>query len=219
MNALDVPPSSVPKQSSEDIYGGTPGATPQDPSAPPNDDNNESLPDGWSQAYTDDGRVYYQNDVTKQTQWEPPPKQEEANKMNLNDVALPYGWSKAVNDDGKIYYQNDVTKQTQWEIPTQPTPYGPGTTPDGDGDDDDDDGPLPRGWRKAYNDDGKVYYQNDILQSTQWDKPTENNNENNNNFETDAPAPAFAMGMGIGIGMESEVPGLHKMETQGNEGE
>mmetsp|Transcript_15060 Transcript_15060/g.23579 ORF Transcript_15060/g.23579 Transcript_15060/m.23579 type:complete len:207 (-) Transcript_15060:381-1001(-) len=30
------------------------------------------LPAGWSKAYTNDGKLYYKNDVTKSTQWEHP---------------------------------------------------------------------------------------------------------------------------------------------------
>ena len=31
--------------------------------------------------------------------------------------------------------------------------------------------PLPKGWRKAYTEDGKVYFVNDITQKTQWNHP------------------------------------------------
>eukprot|EP01084_Bolivina_argentea_P007465 14000_1 len=32
----------------------------------------DKLPNGWRAAYTQDGRKYYQNDITKVTQWNPP---------------------------------------------------------------------------------------------------------------------------------------------------
>ena len=35
----------------------------------------EALPDGWSAAYTPDGKVYYQNHITQHTQWDKPSKQ------------------------------------------------------------------------------------------------------------------------------------------------
>jgi len=36
--------------------------------------DDESLPDGWRAVLTDDGKVYYQNDVTHKTQWKKPEK-------------------------------------------------------------------------------------------------------------------------------------------------
>eukprot|EP01083_Nonionella_stella_P291479 991808_1 len=48
------------------------------PSAPKmssiNNEQYEQLPQGWSKAVTQAGKVYYQNDITKQTQWEKPTK-------------------------------------------------------------------------------------------------------------------------------------------------
>lgn len=43
--------------------------TPQTPQTPQTDDN---LPDGWRVAFTEDGKKYYQNDSTQQTQWTSP---------------------------------------------------------------------------------------------------------------------------------------------------
>eukprot|EP01084_Bolivina_argentea_P146546 256565_1 len=34
--------------------------------------NEEKLPEGWRKAYTKENRVYYQNEVTQETQWHPP---------------------------------------------------------------------------------------------------------------------------------------------------
>mmetsp|Transcript_1740 Transcript_1740/g.1458 ORF Transcript_1740/g.1458 Transcript_1740/m.1458 type:complete len:380 (+) Transcript_1740:62-1201(+) len=59
---------SAPKMSSVDI------------------NDNEKLPYGWSKAMTEDGKVYYQNNVTKQTQWEKPMMDNDDN--NDDDVEL-----------------------------------------------------------------------------------------------------------------------------------
>ncbi len=40
-----------------------------------NTDTNK-LPDGWSKRYTPEGKPYYQNNITKSTQWECPIKQQ-----------------------------------------------------------------------------------------------------------------------------------------------
>eukprot|EP00486_Rosalina_sp_Unknown_P009378 CAMPEP_0201586458 /NCGR_PEP_ID=MMETSP0190_2-20130828/133161_1 /ASSEMBLY_ACC=CAM_ASM_000263 /TAXON_ID=37353 /ORGANISM="Rosalina sp." /LENGTH=106 /DNA_ID=CAMNT_0048034539 /DNA_START=141 /DNA_END=458 /DNA_ORIENTATION=- len=34
--------------------------------------SDNGLPSGWRIAYTQDGRVYFQNDITKETQWSHP---------------------------------------------------------------------------------------------------------------------------------------------------
>eukprot|EP01083_Nonionella_stella_P196484 722940_1 len=105
----------------------------------------ESLPPGWRQLQHFDGKIYYQNDITKQTQWEKP---------KPIDESLPDGWRRVQGKDGKIYYQNDATKQSQWEKPKAV------------------EGSLPEGWRRVQGNDGKVYYQNDITQETQWTDPS-----------------------------------------------
>ena len=67
----------------------------------------EVLPDGWSKVLTSDGKPYYQNSITKKTQWIKP----------STDNLLPSGWTSVCTPDGKIYYQNYITKATQWERP------------------------------------------------------------------------------------------------------
>ena len=80
------------------------------------DENNGDLPDGWVKCVTSDGRTYYQNNTTKETQWErpvviistPPP---------TYSNELPPGWIELRTDDGKVYYQHNASKTTQWERP------------------------------------------------------------------------------------------------------
>eukprot|EP01083_Nonionella_stella_P061932 161183_1 len=107
-------------------------------------DHGSEFADGWATAYQD-GRVFYQNNITKQTQWDKP---------MISSDELPYGWKTAYTKDGKLYYQNDLTKETQWEKPIATI-----------------QNELPTGWRSVYSADGKVYYQNDITKQTQWTKP------------------------------------------------
>ena len=71
------------------------------------------LPSGWKKCMTNDGRVYYQNSVTKKTQWVRP-----VEEVKVNPGGLPSGWKECKTNDGKIYYQNYITKKTQWERPT-----------------------------------------------------------------------------------------------------
>jgi len=71
--------------------------------------NNNQLPSGWEELYTADGKVYYQNNITKQTQWERP--------IIPNSDQLPPNWVEVYTPDGKVYYQNNTTQTTQWERP------------------------------------------------------------------------------------------------------
>ena len=69
------------------------------------DYDNMALPEFWIKLWSyDDGKWYYQNEITKHTQWEHPIK---ANN----------GWRKCKTKDDKIYYQNEITKVTQWIKP------------------------------------------------------------------------------------------------------
>eukprot|EP01084_Bolivina_argentea_P266803 452687_1 len=67
-------------------------------------DINDQLPNGWRKGFTNDGRLYYINDITRETQWKRPD-------------ALPSGWDIRYTYDGRTYYQNNITKKTQWERP------------------------------------------------------------------------------------------------------
>jgi len=60
----------------------------------------ETLHPGWVALRDDDGRLYYYNQTTKQSQWDVYP-----------------GWVTLLDDEGKQYYYNQITKQSQWERP------------------------------------------------------------------------------------------------------
>ncbi|CAD7938444.1 unnamed protein product [Amoebophrya sp. A120] len=74
-----------------------PGGTP----AP----NDEVLPSGWARALSADGKPYYYNRVTMQTQWVKP-------VIVWKEYTVTEGASA-----GKKYYYNTETKKTQWECP------------------------------------------------------------------------------------------------------
>eukprot|EP01084_Bolivina_argentea_P136819 240972_1 len=79
------------------------------------------LPYGWRAVMSADSRIYYQNDITKETQWEKPlSTTEEQTNYNIQNE-LPYGWRAIMSADSRIYYQNDITKETQWEKPLSTT--------------------------------------------------------------------------------------------------
>eukprot|EP00941_MAST-03F_sp_MAST-3F-sp1_P003867 g3867.t1 len=77
----------------------------------------ENLPVGWRTAYTSDGRLYYVNDVTKQTSWDPP--------QSSTSDPLPPGWTEGRDAKGRIYYIDHVNQTTSW---VRPDPV-PSSTP------------------------------------------------------------------------------------------
>lgn len=73
----------------------------------------ETLPPNWKTA-TDPktGRVYYYNEITKETSWD----KEGISKLKSGD--LPPNW-KTVTDPktGSLYYYNEITNETTWDKP------------------------------------------------------------------------------------------------------
>eukprot|EP01083_Nonionella_stella_P256887 879898_1 len=98
----------------------------------------DALPSGWIQLHTKDNRIYYQNNVTKETQWTMPShsqvtvtSKEATSTTNvvmtavksttpdaIDSDVVPKDWAEMHTSDGRVYYQNNATKQTQWEKPS-----------------------------------------------------------------------------------------------------
>eukprot|EP00752_Nemacystus_decipiens_P003934 g3602.t1 len=90
-----------------------------------------ALPEGWMELKTPEGKVYYQNSISKTTQWArpAPPKADttatQLNTANHNSTrsapagggAVEAGWEKVMTGDGRPYYQNTLTKKTSWLPP------------------------------------------------------------------------------------------------------
>ena len=57
-----------------------------------------------------DGRIYYQNNKTKKTQWKKPEPLK----------PLPSGWRRGYTENGREYFLNDITQKTQWNFPSEP---------------------------------------------------------------------------------------------------
>ncbi|XP_011881424.1 PREDICTED: E3 ubiquitin-protein ligase Su(dx) isoform X2 [Vollenhovia emeryi] len=145
----------------------------------------EALPPGWEMRYDMYGRRYYVDHNTRSTSWERP-------------QPLPTGWEVRRDPRGRIYYVDHNTRSTTWQRPNterlQHFQHWQGERqyvvqqgnrrflyPQGSQavasplscmvDDDDALGPLPTGWEKRKQPEGRVYYVNHKNRTTQWEDP------------------------------------------------
>uniref|UniRef100_A0A8C6Q1C0 E3 ubiquitin-protein ligase n=1 Tax=Nothobranchius furzeri TaxID=105023 RepID=A0A8C6Q1C0_NOTFU len=131
----------------------------------------------WEQRVDQNGRLYYVDHVEKRTTWERP-------------EALPHGWERRVDQMGRVYFVDHITRTTTWQRPTMETVrnyeqwqhqrsqlqgamqqfnqrfiYGV-RLPEYD-----PMGPLPHGWEKRTDANGRVYFVHHPTRSTQWEDP------------------------------------------------
>ncbi|CAE7940598.1 ITCH, partial [Symbiodinium sp. KB8] len=93
------------------------------------------------------GDIYYVNDITGESRWDPP-EAEEATQL------LP-GWERVEDDDGDVFYVNAETGESQWDPPLagaeEAGEVGGGVDFGGEPEETTEDelGPLPDGWAKV----------------------------------------------------------------------
>uniref|UniRef100_A0A8C2UEP3 HECT-type E3 ubiquitin transferase n=1 Tax=Coturnix japonica TaxID=93934 RepID=A0A8C2UEP3_COTJA len=139
------------------------------------------LPPGWEQRVDQHGRVYYVDHVEKRTTWDRP-------------EPLPPSWERRVDNMGRIYYVDHFTRTTTWQRPTlesvrnfeqwqsqrnqlqgamqqfnQRFIYGDFSSTQNK--EFDPLGPLPPGWEKRTDSNGRVYFVNHNTRITQWEDP------------------------------------------------
>uniref|UniRef100_A0A8C2XFF2 E3 ubiquitin-protein ligase n=1 Tax=Cyclopterus lumpus TaxID=8103 RepID=A0A8C2XFF2_CYCLU len=142
--------------------------------------SNGPLPPGWEQRADQNGRVYYVDHIEKRTTWERPDP-------------LPSGWERRVDPMGRVYYVDHITRTTTWQRPTQESVrnyeewqhqrsqlqgamqqfnqrfiYGLAATANKEFD---PLGPLPHGWEKRTDTNGRVYFVHHPTRATQWEDP------------------------------------------------
>ncbi|KAK7916176.1 hypothetical protein WMY93_011937 [Mugilogobius chulae] len=147
--------------------------------------NNGPLPPGWEQRVDQNGRVYYVDHIEKRTTWERP-------------EPLPTGWERRVDPMGRVYYVDHITRTTTWQRPTvesvrnyeewqhqrsqlqgamqqfnQRFIYGfqDQIAAAASKQEFDPLGPLPHGWEKRTDSNGRVYFVHHPTRSTQWEDP------------------------------------------------
>jgi len=139
----------------------------------------EPLPPGWEMRYDQYGRRYYVDHNTRSTTWERP-------------QPLPSGWEMRRDPRGRVYYVDHNTRQTTWQRPNtdrlqqmaswqgerarvmqmknQRFLY-PESAAERRQAEDDPLGPLPDGWEKRVEPNGRVYFVNHKNRTTQWEDP------------------------------------------------
>ncbi|XP_071091947.1 E3 ubiquitin-protein ligase Su(dx)-like [Haliotis cracherodii] len=158
---------------------GTTDAPPGNPSAAETamNANTEPLPPGWEMRLDQHNRPYYVDHNTRTTTWERP-------------QPLPPGWERRVDNRGRAYYVDHNSRTTSWQRPNTDMVQNwqnwqewrnnrtfeqlqrrflfPQFTQQ---DTSDPLGPLPEGWEKRVDANGRVYFVNHKNRTTQWEDP------------------------------------------------
>ncbi|KAJ9590572.1 hypothetical protein L9F63_016392, partial [Diploptera punctata] len=180
-------PGSSPVAASNGTAGAPPIANanatggPQDRGQQPSGAE-EPLPAGWEMRYDVYGRRYYVDHNTRSTSWERP-------------QPLPSGWEIRRDPRGRIYYVDHNTRTTTWQRPNSERlqhyqhwqgerahvmqqgnqrflyPQQSATSVPVPEQEEDSLGPLPAGWEKRVQPDGRVYFVNHKNRTTQWEDP------------------------------------------------
>uniref|UniRef100_A0AAQ4RPA2 E3 ubiquitin-protein ligase n=1 Tax=Gasterosteus aculeatus aculeatus TaxID=481459 RepID=A0AAQ4RPA2_GASAC len=138
----------------------------------------------WEQRADQNGRVYFVDHIEKRTTWERPDP-------------LPSGWERRVDPMGRVYYVDHITRTTTWQRPTQESVrnyeewqhqrsqlqgamqqfnqrfiYGLQDQLAATANKEFDPlGPLPHGWEKRTDTNGRVYFVHHPTRATQWEDP------------------------------------------------
>ncbi|KAI5609234.1 E3 ubiquitin-protein ligase Itchy-like [Silurus asotus] len=144
--------------------------------------NTGPLPPGWEQRVDASGRIYFVDHVGKRTSWERP-------------EALPPGWELRLDQSGRVYFVDHMSRTTTWQRPTVETvrnyeqwqhqrnrlegamhqfnqrfiysdQAGPAQNKEYD-----PLGPLPHGWEKKTDPNGRMYFVHHLTRTTQWEDP------------------------------------------------
>ncbi|KAM8862952.1 itchy E3 ubiquitin protein ligase b isoform 1-T1 [Spinachia spinachia] len=185
-------PESSPSTGSDRISTPPSGAAPSGPppsSAPVANAptvpavNAGPLPHGWEQRVDQNGRLYFVDHVEKRTSWERP-------------EPLPPGWERRVDQMGRVYFVDHMTRTTTWQRPTMETVrnyeqwqhqrsqlqgamqqfnqrfiFGQDPVSAAQNKEFDPLGPMPHGWEKRTDTNGRVYFVHHPTRATQWEDP------------------------------------------------
>uniref|UniRef100_A0A8C7MCC9 E3 ubiquitin-protein ligase n=1 Tax=Oncorhynchus kisutch TaxID=8019 RepID=A0A8C7MCC9_ONCKI len=167
-----------------------PPPTPRRPTSSPGEavklithlQTNSKAPGDLLQRVDQNGRLYFVDHVEKRTAWERP-------------EPLPSGWERRVDPMGRVYFVDHITRTTTWQRPTMETVrnyeqwqhqrnqlqgamqqfnqrfiFGD-QVPATENKQFDPLGPLPHGWEKRTDSNGRVYFVQHTTRTTQWEDP------------------------------------------------
>lgn len=86
-----------------------------------------SLPEGWSEHTTADGRMYYYNAASQQSTWDVP--SDEVEKKDVKEKAVKTKpikgtkWRVVFTDGGHHFFNNVETKASSWSVPSELVGY------------------------------------------------------------------------------------------------
>uniref|UniRef100_A0A673WVV3 HECT-type E3 ubiquitin transferase n=1 Tax=Salmo trutta TaxID=8032 RepID=A0A673WVV3_SALTR len=134
----------------------------------------------WEQRVDQNGRMYFVDHIEKRTTWDRP-------------ESLPSGWERRVDPMGRVYFVDHITRTTTWQRPTQESVrnyeewqhqrsqlqgamqqfnqrfiFGQIAAANKEFD---PLGPLPHGWEKRTDTNGRVYFVHHTTRMTQWEDP------------------------------------------------
>uniref|UniRef100_A0A8C8DAA8 E3 ubiquitin-protein ligase n=1 Tax=Oncorhynchus tshawytscha TaxID=74940 RepID=A0A8C8DAA8_ONCTS len=168
-----------------------PPPTPRRPTSSPGEavklithlQTNSNAPGDLLQRVDQNGRLYFVDHVEKRTAWERP-------------EPLPSGWERRVDPMGRVYFVDHITRTTTWQRPTMETVrnyeqwqhqrnqlqgamqqfnqrfiFGVNGVPATENKQFDPLGPLPHGWEKRTDSNGRVYFVQHTTRTTQWEDP------------------------------------------------
>uniref|UniRef100_A0A672PEL2 E3 ubiquitin-protein ligase n=1 Tax=Sinocyclocheilus grahami TaxID=75366 RepID=A0A672PEL2_SINGR len=168
-----------------------PPPTPHRPTSSPGETGHTDIIDyscvcvcvcSWEQRVDQNGRLYYVDHVEKKTTWERP-------------EPLPAGWERRVDPMSRVYFVDHISRTTTWQQPTMETVRNyeqwqhqrsqlQGAMQQfnqrfiiGDqasatqNKEFDPLGPLPHGWEKRTDSNGRVYFVHHSTRTTQWEDP------------------------------------------------
>ncbi|KAJ4482107.1 hypothetical protein J3R30DRAFT_3456468 [Lentinula aciculospora] len=175
----------------------TAGVTNPTPARVVEDNDANSLPDGWERRVDPQGRTYYVDHNKRSTTWYRPgpnqqnrtsqvPQQAPARNLSAtsaapstfpsapspssgyNDVPLPLGWEERRTPEGRPYFVDHTTRTTTWVDPRR-TINQPTAAPATSVNS--NLGPLPSGWEMRLTSTGRVYFVDHNTRTTSWDDP------------------------------------------------
>ncbi|KAK7017013.1 hypothetical protein VNI00_018762 [Paramarasmius palmivorus] len=128
-----------------------------------------SLPSGWEQLTTPEGRPYFFDHKIGTVTWEDPRQNIPMASGSQLDGPLPSGWEESITPRGRPYFIDHNTRKTTWLDPRRHVPAGSQVAEQASASQ--IDGPLPSGWERKITPQGRPYFVDHNTRTTTWLDP------------------------------------------------